>query len=186
MVGLGVRFDDIVDYVSHNDLGTAVLLRSLARGGFTGRFVLGSSMVVYGEGRYRCQGHGVVRPPPRDPEQLATGRFDHICPRCGAGLIPEPVPEDAPIDPRNVYASTKAHQEALCFSFGRELGVRSRRCGITTCTVRGCHGTRRTPAWPASSGARWQRGWPRASSRTGARCGTSCTCGTWPGPTSWR
>src|SRR3954454_10219169 len=29
MVGLGVDLDDIVDYVAHNDLGTAVLLRAL-------------------------------------------------------------------------------------------------------------------------------------------------------------
>jgi dTDP-L-rhamnose 4-epimerase len=33
------------------------------------------------------------------------------------------VPEEAPTDPRNVYAATKLHQEHLCFSFGRETGV---------------------------------------------------------------
>ena len=65
MVGLGVDIGDIADYVAHNDLGTAVLLRALR--GFTGRLVLGSSMVVYGEGRYRCPEHGVVRPGPRAP-----------------------------------------------------------------------------------------------------------------------
>ena len=36
-----------------------------------------------------------------------------------ADLIPEPVPEDAPMDPRSVYAATKLHQEHLCFLFGR-------------------------------------------------------------------
>src|SRR4051794_33711976 len=30
MVGLGVEIGDIADYVAHNDLGTAVLLRALA------------------------------------------------------------------------------------------------------------------------------------------------------------
>ena len=54
MVGLGVDFVDVADYVSHNDLGTAVLLRALARRRFRGRLVLASSMVVYGEGHYRC------------------------------------------------------------------------------------------------------------------------------------
>jgi dTDP-L-rhamnose 4-epimerase len=63
MVGLGVDLGDIADYVGHNDLGTAVLLRAMARRGFdAGRLVLASSMVVYGEGRYACPEHGIVSP----------------------------------------------------------------------------------------------------------------------------
>jgi dTDP-L-rhamnose 4-epimerase len=121
MVGLGVDIGDIADYVAHNDLGTAVLLRALR--GFKGRLVLGSSMVVYGEGRYRCPEHGVVRPGPRAPSELDAGRFEPPCPACGRELAPEPVPEDAPVDPRNVYAATKLAQEHLCFAFARETGV---------------------------------------------------------------
>ncbi len=121
MVGLGVDIGDIADYVAHNDLGTAVLLRALR--GFTGRLVLGSSMVVYGEGRYRCPEHGVVRPGPRAPSDLDAGRFEPPCPACGRELEPEAVPEDAPVDPRNVYAATKLAQEHLCFAFARETGV---------------------------------------------------------------
>jgi len=121
MVGLGVDIGDIADYVAHNDLGTAVLLRALR--GFKGRLVLGSSMVVYGEGRYRCPEHGVVRPGPRAPSELDAGRFEPPCPACGRELAPESVPEDAPVDPRNVYAATKLAQEHLCFAFARETGV---------------------------------------------------------------
>ena len=69
MVGLGVDLSDIADYVSHNDLGTATLLKALAARGFDGPLVLASSMVVYGEGRYRCPEHGIVRPGPRTPER---------------------------------------------------------------------------------------------------------------------
>jgi dTDP-L-rhamnose 4-epimerase len=123
MVGLGVDLGDIADYVSHNDLGTAVLLRELARARFGGRLVLASSMVVYGEGRYTCAEHGAVRPGPRAAADLAAGRFEPACPECGAALLPEPVPEDAPADPRNVYAATKLHQEHLCAAFSRETGV---------------------------------------------------------------
>src|SRR3954462_11491211 len=66
MVGRGADIGDIADYVGHNDLGTAVLLRELSHAGFGGRLVLASSMVVYGEGRYRCHRHGDVPPgPPR-------------------------------------------------------------------------------------------------------------------------
>ena len=123
MVGLGTDIGDIADYVGHNDLGTAVLLRALAAEGFAGRLVLASSMVVYGEGRYACAEHGVVRAPPRRPGDLDAGRFDPSCPACRAPLEPQPVPEDAPLDPRSVYAATKVAQEHLCAAFARETGA---------------------------------------------------------------
>ena len=123
MVGLGVDFSDAPDYVSHNDAGTAALLAALHDQGFEGRLVLASSMVVYGEGRYRCKVHGVVRPEPRDRARLDRGVWDPMCPSCSAPLEPEPVPEDAAVEPRNVYAATKLHQEHLCFVFGREHRV---------------------------------------------------------------
>jgi len=121
MVGMGVDFGDTAAYVAHNDLGTAVLLEALhARARPVDRLVLASSMVVYGEGRYRCAAHGVVRPPPRAIARLEAGEWEPRCPTCAAALTGEPVPEDAPVDPRNVYAATKLHQEHLCFAFGRE------------------------------------------------------------------
>src|SRR5215203_3920438 len=62
MVGLGVDLGDLPDYVGHNDLATAQLLRALALRRFEGRLVLASSMVIYGEGRYACGEHGIVVP----------------------------------------------------------------------------------------------------------------------------
>jgi dTDP-L-rhamnose 4-epimerase len=120
MVGLGVDSADTPAYVSHNDTGTAVLLSVLHEQRFRGRLVLASSMVVYGEGRYRCRRHGVVRPGGRDPTRLDLDEWDPVCATCGGTLLPEAVPEDAPADPQNVYAATKLHQEHLCFAFGRE------------------------------------------------------------------
>src|SRR4051794_41093737 len=57
-VGLGVDFGDVTGYVAGKDAATAVLLEALWRKGFTGRLVLASSMVVYGEGLGRCPVHG--------------------------------------------------------------------------------------------------------------------------------
>ncbi|MEX1106897.1 MAG: NAD-dependent epimerase/dehydratase family protein [Ilumatobacteraceae bacterium] len=119
-VGLGVDFADVGEYVSRNDVGTAVLLRSLHDTGFIGRFALASSMVVYGEGRYRCGDHGIVRPGPRRVVDLDAGRYEPPCPVCGAQLISESVPEDHGLDPRNVYATTKLAQEHLCAAYARE------------------------------------------------------------------
>ncbi len=121
MVGLGLDPLDVSDYVAHNALGTANLLRALAERRFRGRLVLASSMVVYGEGRYRCPAHGAVRPAARTVADLDAGRFEPTCPRCGSPVRPDLVTEDAPPDPRNVYAATKLHQEHLCAALAREL-----------------------------------------------------------------
>jgi dTDP-L-rhamnose 4-epimerase len=122
MVGLGVELDDMPAYVAHNDLGTAVLLRALRRSR-PHRLVLASSMVVYGEARYRCAQHGAATAPPRTAWDLRAGRFDPMCPECQGKLVPEPIAEDAPCDPRNVYAATKLHQEHLAYAFARETGT---------------------------------------------------------------
>ncbi|MFF9661494.1 NAD-dependent epimerase/dehydratase family protein [Streptomyces althioticus] len=121
MVGLGTGFADAPEYVSRNDLGTAVLLTATADAGVR-RLVLAGSMVVYGEGRYECPEHGVVRPGPRAEEDLAAGRFEPPCPVCGAALAPGLVDEDAPADPRNVYATTKLAQEHLAAAWARATG----------------------------------------------------------------
>ncbi len=120
MVGLGVDSADMPAYVADNDLGTAVLLAVLHSQGFAGRVVLAGSMVVYGEGRYRCTTHGLVAAGPRDAASLVIGEFEPPCPECGEPLQPDAVPESAPTDPRNVYAATKLHQEHLVASFARE------------------------------------------------------------------
>jgi dTDP-L-rhamnose 4-epimerase len=123
MVGLGADISDIADYVDHNDLGTAMLLRALARRGFRGRLVLASSMVVYGEGLYTCREHGTVRAASRAAADLDAGRFEPPCPGCGAPLTPRAVPEATSVDPRNVYAATKVAQEHLCAAFAGETGA---------------------------------------------------------------
>ena len=121
MVGLGTGFGDAPDYVSHNDLGTAVLLAAMAAAGVR-RLVLAGSMVVYGEGSYACVWHGPVRPGPRAVADLDAGRFEPRCPRCGEELTPGLVGEDAPVDPRNVYATTKLTQEHLAANWARATG----------------------------------------------------------------
>lgn len=120
-VGLGVDISDIDAYALQNDVGTAMTLRVAAEQQIS-RFVYASSMVVYGEGRYRCGCHRLMSPPPRDRNDLDQRRFDPRCPRCGADLVPELVPESAPLDPRNTYAATKVHGEQLAAIWSRETG----------------------------------------------------------------
>ena len=121
-VGLGVDFADAPDYASSNDVGTATLLAAMAAAGI-GRLVLASSMVVYGEGAYRS-GRGPVAVPPRRAADLDAGRFDPLDPETGEPLVPDLVSEDAPLDPRNVYAATKVAQEHLAGAWARATGGR--------------------------------------------------------------
>ncbi|KQO84122.1 NAD-dependent dehydratase [Frigoribacterium sp. Leaf263] len=122
-VGLGVDFQDAPDYVSSNELGTAVVLAALDRAGID-RLVVASSMVVYGEGSYRTSAGATERPAPRRTVDLDAGVFD---PRdeTGALLEPQLIAEDAPLDPRNVYAITKLTQEHLATSWARSTGGRA-------------------------------------------------------------
>jgi dTDP-L-rhamnose 4-epimerase len=121
MVGHGLDPADAPGYAAHNDLGTAVLLAAMHAAGVR-RLVLAASMVVYGEGRYDCPRHGVVRPGPRAAADLDAGRYEPRCPRCGADLRPGLVGEDAPLDPRSTYAATKAAQEYLAAAWARQTG----------------------------------------------------------------
>ncbi|MFN2519814.1 MAG: NAD-dependent epimerase/dehydratase family protein [Candidatus Limnocylindria bacterium] len=121
MVGYGAGLEDAPLFARANDVGTATLLRAAARVGVR-RLVLASSMVVYGDGAYSCSVHGAQRPGPRAAADLAARRFEPACPRCGARLASELTCEDAPLEPRSIYAATKVHQEHLSFVAMREGG----------------------------------------------------------------
>ncbi|MEO3748544.1 NAD-dependent epimerase/dehydratase family protein [Plantactinospora sp. B5E13] len=123
MVGHGLDPSDAPRYADHNDLGTASLLAAMHATGVR-QLVLASSMVVYGEGRYRCPEHGVVRPAGRRTADLTAGRYEPSCPVCGADLRSELVPEDAPLEPRSTYAATKLAQEHLAAAWARQTGGR--------------------------------------------------------------
>jgi dTDP-L-rhamnose 4-epimerase len=122
MVGRGREILEAARYVTNNDLATATLLTAMARDGIE-RLVLASSVVIYGDSRYDCPVHHRVRPARRTAADLAAGRFEPLCPTCGAPVQASAVEEDDPLDPpRNVYAVSKLTQEHLVESWVRETG----------------------------------------------------------------
>ncbi len=120
-VGLGVDVNDLPDYASSNDFGTAELLACMARKGVK-RLTLASSMVVYGEGMGYCREHGAVQPGPRIEAALSAGNFEPPCPVCGRSLETALVAENAPLDPRNAYATSKVAQEFYANNWARTTG----------------------------------------------------------------
>ncbi len=121
VVGAGVDATDAPAFASHNDFGTAVLLAAMHRVGCR-RLVLASSMVVYGNGRYRCGTHGEVVPPPRQIADLEQGAFDDRCPVDGAPVRWELVDEDAALRPRSLYAASKLAQENFALAWSLATG----------------------------------------------------------------
>ena len=121
MVGAGVNATDAPEYGSHNDFGTAVLLAQMFHAGVA-RLVLASSMVVYGQGRYHCREHGPVAPLPRRRADLDAGVFEHRCPVGGEELAWRLVDEDAPLQPRSLYAASKTAQEHYALAWSESTG----------------------------------------------------------------
>jgi len=119
VVGAGVTVADLPAYAGHNDLGTAALLAAMHEAGVD-RLVLASSMVVYGEGRYRCRDHGAQPARPRDVAALEAGRFEVPCPVCGRPLGWTLVEESARLDPRSSYAASKVAQEHYASAWVRQ------------------------------------------------------------------
>ena len=121
VVGAGVDAADAPSYGSHNDLATAVLLAEMFAAGCR-RLVLASSMVVYGQGRFECDEHGLVDPLPRTRTDLDAGVFEHRCPFCGAAVRWRLVDEDAPLRPRSLYAASKTAQEHYALAWAESTG----------------------------------------------------------------
>lgn len=121
LVGHGLSTADAPNYAWNNDFGTAMLLAAMYEAGVR-RLVLASSMVVYGEGSYRCRSHGDIEPGPRRPADLAAGRYEPRCPVCDAELVSELVDEDSALRPKSTYAATKVAQEHLAGGWARQCG----------------------------------------------------------------
>jgi dTDP-L-rhamnose 4-epimerase len=124
VVGNGESMMNVRRAVDHNAGGTATLLEAVvARRDRIRRLVAASSMVVYGEGSYRCAEHGTCHPPLRSPERLRRREWEPLCPACGGPTEPVPTSEDAPLRPTSVYGITKRDQEELVLVLGRAYGV---------------------------------------------------------------
>jgi dTDP-L-rhamnose 4-epimerase len=121
MVGAGVDAADAPAYGGHNDFATTVLLAQMFAAGVR-RLVLASSMVVYGQGRYRCPEHGTVEPLPRRRADLDAGIFEHRCPLGGEELAWRLVDEDAALRPRSLYAASKTAQEHYALAWSESTG----------------------------------------------------------------
>src|SRR5215470_4707851 len=101
--------------------GSAVLLEVLRRKPVE-KLIRGSSMSLYGEGRYRTVEGTVVEAQERTAEQLQGGRWDPTGPE-GEQLAPVPTPEEKLPALGAVEALGQYHQEQACLTIGWACGI---------------------------------------------------------------
>ncbi len=124
MVGNGQSMYEMARYIDVNATGTAVLFEEVLRRRDTvRRVVAASSMVVYGDGAYRCSEHGAVSALPRAAHDLDAGRWEPLCPICRAVVVPVPTGEDFRLRPTSPYAIGKLAGEQLVLVGGEAHGV---------------------------------------------------------------
>ena len=118
-VGVGQSMYEITDYVGANTLGTASFWQHIIDNKLNiKKFIVASSMSIYGEGSYNCAKCGVVTPYLRTDEQLKKRSWEIACPDCSSLTEPLPTPEDKRLLSTSVYAITKKDQEELSLNIG--------------------------------------------------------------------
>ena len=123
-VGVGQSMYEISHYMGVNTQGTANLLQVLLETKIPiEKLIVASSMSIYGEGQYRCDGCGEVAPPVRETPQLVAKRWETMCPTCGTALAPVPTHESKPLQASSYYALSKKDQEEMVLLFGRTYGL---------------------------------------------------------------
>lgn len=114
---------DFSQFFRTNSVATALLYELIVRDRLPiQRVVVASSQSVYGEGRYRCQRHGLFYPEPRSAEALAAGRWDLTCPIDGCAAEPDLVDESF-ARPHTSYGLSKRDQEDIGLLLGARYGI---------------------------------------------------------------
>ena len=120
-VGVGQSMYEIENYTSTNVLGTAVLLQRIIDHPVE-KFIVASSMSVYGEGLYVRRDGSPVTDAERTLDQLKRGAWD-ILDETGDQLEAVPTPEWKTPALTSIYALSKFDQERMTILTGRAYGI---------------------------------------------------------------
>jgi dTDP-L-rhamnose 4-epimerase len=125
MVGVGQSMYEVIKYTRTNELGTATLLDLIVNKyrDHIRKVVVAASMSEYGEGLYKCQKCGNIKPSLRDEAQLNRKQWKLKCPNCKKNLTPLPTNEDVPLNCNSIYAINKRVQEDMVITLGKTFGI---------------------------------------------------------------
>ena len=123
-VGVGQSMYSPAYYADVNVHGQGVLMEAMVeRAQAIRRFVVASSMSIYGEGAYTCVDHGDVAVTIRQEAQLQRGDWEPLCPHCGKTVRAALTSETKQLAPTSIYAITKKTQEEMALCFGDAYGI---------------------------------------------------------------
>jgi dTDP-L-rhamnose 4-epimerase len=88
------------------------------------RVVVASSQSAMGEGLYWCPSDGEQLPGMRTERDLAGGKWEVPCPRCGGPLDLRETPERVS-NPQNAYGMSKLGEEMVAINLGRRYDIPS-------------------------------------------------------------
>lgn len=122
--GTGQSMYQINQYNEVNIMGTSNLFQAISSTGTKiKKIILASSRSVYGEGKYKCQEHGIIYPDGRKIEDMKRGDFTMHCPICDKTLELLPTDEKSKVNPNSLYAFTKFAQEKMVETMCKALGI---------------------------------------------------------------
>lgn len=125
-VGVGQSQYEIKRYVDVNVGGTANLLDVLANNKHSvNKLIVAASMSSYGEGKYRCNTCGLVRPLLRPEKQMLAQDWELRCPECSKEVAPIPTDEEATQNCNSIYGITKKVQEDMVLNIGKAYNIPS-------------------------------------------------------------
>ena len=123
-VGVAQSMYEIKEYVSANTFGTAFLWDYIINRRLgVKKFIVASSMSIYGEGLYACAKCGQAAPYLRSGRDLEMKRWEIPCPECAEDLKPIPTSEDKKLLPTSIYAITKKDQEEISLNLGTSYKI---------------------------------------------------------------
>lgn len=121
-VGVGQSMYQVEKYVSHNTLGTAILMEYIISNRAklkVRKIVVASSMSIYGEGAYVCGKCGPAEPVERHEKDLKKNRWEYPCPKCGEILKPVATGEEKMLRSNSIYAISKKDQEEVVLNLAK-------------------------------------------------------------------
>ncbi len=114
---------DFSTFIDVNAVSTALLYEVItAERLAVHKIIIASSQATYGEGKYRCQEHGIIFPRSRTGAHLAGGIWEMICPNCQQPMEPLLLDEEV-VNPFTPYGISKYTQEMIGFNLGRRYSI---------------------------------------------------------------
>ena len=122
--GTGQSMYEINKYIETNIGGTGKLLEILTNGNHkVNKLIIASSRSVYGEGKFKCNKHGIVYPEARKEVDMVKGDFEVKCPICKLNVSLLATDEESLLHPTSVYGFSKQAQEQLCLIVGKSIKI---------------------------------------------------------------